>query len=251
MKLHPIRTEKTFSDIMEKAWNIKLMLLHVSSLIYTLESKILQKSPTKCFRTVKYYNSNEAASAKHETLLVFRNDDYLYVPLRLTCNNDLMVHLKSIQLSLPGNIRDYCLESKHSNQTMCREKDPCDCCEVPHSRCYKNVTERYRTFCVENSTCNLNIQSEFLKDCIGRQYNCDNEKCHSRWVEVSYICSPITVKTMNTTKSAIIGTKPTTELLHKQPSTPSSRTSDPQSDAFTTQPLDTTQFSVNKGRDAH
>ena len=144
---------------------------------------------TECFHTVTHYHSNPEVSQKSLPDFTYWNEENVNITFNISCNNDdVNIHLESVNLSLPAGDEDYCLESKNSSYKLCREENQCDCCDVPDKRCYKLVTDKYREYCDGNNThCHITVQSDFLDDCPGREYDC-GQRCHSRWTEVSYSC---------------------------------------------------------------
>ena len=143
---------------------------------------------TKCFQTVKYYYSNPEITDRNDYLLVYKNQEFVNISFCASCDEDMEVQIELIQLSIPLREEDYCLQNQHFSYRDCNVENQCDCCDIS-DRCHKNVTERYKQFCAQSSNCSFVVQSEFLHDCPGRNYNCSGEKCHSRWVEVSYSCN--------------------------------------------------------------
>ena len=154
------------------------------------------KSAHECFNTVKFSNSNPQVTGSSEVGLQYSNDNFHFLVIPLTCMDlDLYVDISSIKLSLPksDSHKDYCKDSLGQKHPQCSDsKNPCNCCKVPEKRCTKEVelsTENFDS-CVNKQKCNITVKSEFLEECSGREYPCENKKCHSRWVDVVYYCRP-------------------------------------------------------------
>ena len=154
--------------------------------------KEAQRSELQCFETVKHYFSNPKITGEIYPIYSFKNDDFVQMQLSLSCPGMNFVEIVSIALSLPVSYdTSYCVESQRTDFSQCSQMKQCNCCEIPQDRCshYENVTEFARG-CYMLQNCTITVWSKFLFNCPGRMYGCENKKCHSRWVEVNYICQP-------------------------------------------------------------
>ena len=156
---------------------------------------------TKCFHTVTHYHSNPSVSKSSRLGYTYKNKEFSNATFELICENDTTIYLELVKLSLPAREEDFCLESKYSNYTTCKQEHQCDCCELPNERCSKTVTERYEKECNKSKNCTIEISSDFLKDCPGREYSC-GKRCHSRWAEVIYSCNFIDEAARDSTDTA-------------------------------------------------
>ena len=149
---------------------------------------------TQCFNTVTHYSSGAGVAGKSTQYFTYKNDHFFYRTFDLDCSGNQSdpsyIQLDSIQLLLPTKLQTYCLEKHKTNSTVCKISSQCECCENLDQICSvetEDMTE-YRRLCDGQTSCSITVSSAFLEVCPGREYECHNERCHSRWAEVTYSC---------------------------------------------------------------
>ena len=172
-------------------------LIHTISCVETETTDAMadvMRSDSVCFGTVTHYYSNPKVTGESALIYSYKNDDFKMETLSLNCETDvedLFIEMESVSLLLPveGTDDQYCVESKTTNFTLCKETSQCACCEIPQKTCESaEKVETYATSCNRKKNCTISVTSKFLTQCMGRMYDCENKKCHSRWAMVSYRC---------------------------------------------------------------
>ena len=153
---------------------------------------------TKCFEDVAHYHSNPQITKSTNVMYVYRNNWLRNITFHLTCADgdyeDVWLQVEAVKLILPATETGYCLDSKVTNYNNCAPTSPCNCCKIPVETCQVPL-HKYLSSCNGQPQCDLVVSSEFLDDCPGREYDCENEKCHSRWAQVNYTCHATIVAT--------------------------------------------------------
>ena len=149
------------------------------------------KTKTLCFDTVTYYFSNPNVSRSHTLSYTYKNTYLQQVNISLNCDifhdSPGMIEVESVKLLLPANEDEYCIDSNTTNHLKCSSDSQCTCCLLPKRTCHKTLQLEYDS-CNNRQSCELEIQSEYLHECIGRTFDCGTKRCHSRWVQVTYNC---------------------------------------------------------------
>ena len=153
----------------------------------TVETNELKKQ-IKCFDTVQHYYSNPEITGASELEYTYLNSHFREAVFHISCDVGI-IEVLSVDLLLPVSTEEYCLDSKITSYKGCTPEHQCKCCELPSNTCTKTIYQQYDT-CNNHTTCELKVTSEFLLECSGRTFDCDDANCHSRWAEVVYRCKP-------------------------------------------------------------
>ena len=149
---------------------------------------------TKCFETVTYHYSNPRVTGHSVLHYTYKNDHFRTATFNLSClhehENNTAIHIEKVQWILPSTMDEYCIESFETDFGHCSSSCQCDCCEVPENVCTIKQTGNH-LHCNHRQECQLTLESQFLESCPGREYGCDNQKCHSRWAQVFYSCHKV------------------------------------------------------------
>ena len=177
-----------------------------------LSSKISTYVQTQCFQTVTHSHTNPWISGKSHLYYTYKNEDFKTVTFHMSCSDEKynsFIVIESVQWLLPASMEDYCPEANGTDYNACSSVHPCYCCEIPEKLCSVDAMHaRYISQCNATQDCVIYVQSRFLDNCPGREYDCDKEKCHSRWARLSYSCQPLDQSTakVTTTTTAEIAT---------------------------------------------
>ena len=172
------------------ALNLKILLFaRVCVLVAQSEISLLG-----CFESVTYEYSNSKVTGKRMPSFTYWDDHLINITLYLTCNNTTngteVIHIKAVNLILPTNEEEFCLDASSKSSGGCPTGSQCTCCQMPKRRCkvsyHGNVS-----VCNGKTECLLNISSMFLYTCSTHDFECRHKSCHSRWAQVIYTCEAV------------------------------------------------------------
>ena len=153
-------------------WLAVSVLVCVLAVTYTDEHQI------KCFESVLHYHTNPAISGKSALAYTYRDEHFHELEFHLHCSEG-HIEVKTVDLMMPRTVADYCIESKTTSYRECKFKSPCRCCEMPAYLCKIKANQKYDS-CNNQRECSLKVETESLRNCRGKKFDCDKLKCNSR-----------------------------------------------------------------------
>ena len=104
-------------------------------------------------------------------------------------NSAGIVEIDSVNLMLPKTKEEYCIDSLITDHQKCSSEFQCSCCTLTNTTITKTIQQGFDA-CHHQTSCKLEVRSEFYHNCPGITYDCEGQKCHSRWAQVNYRCIP-------------------------------------------------------------